>query len=141
MAPTNAPHHPTPTSTAHRYRRPLDHWHYVAEHRANNRVRGPAIAAAQRLGLASSRTSYLQDQLHALQDRLHNLRPGTQSEVVFRLEDRCIQLEQELHSERVSLWRDLHPLLNEARDAAAERMRLAWLTELLRVIEGGNGRK
>lgn len=125
-----------PTSTDHRYVPALDHWRRLTEHRTGARVRGPAIAAAQRLGLASSRAAHLEEQLHATRDRLMNLRPGVPSDVVFRLEDRCVELERELHSERVSLWRDLHPLLNEARDAATERLRLAWLTELLRVLDG-----
>lgn len=113
-------------------------WLQTAEARAQARLRAPVIMAAQRIGLATRRCTELTAEAKQIRHQLLNMPTGVSPSRVTTLEGRALDLEKQAHAERLSLWRDLQPLADSARDAAIDRMRLSWLSELERVI-GGDG--
>lgn len=113
---------------------PLAQWLQTAEARNQARLRAPVIMAAQRIGLASRRCNELASEARQTRHRLLNLPAGVSAEQVTKLEERALRLELEAHAERLALWRDLQPLAESARDAAVDRIRQSWLSDLERVI-------
>lgn len=118
----------------------LARWLQTAEARTQAKLRMPVIMATQRIGLASRRCGELAAEARHTRHRLLNLPTRADPGVASRLEDRAIALEREAHAERVSLWRDLQPLAESARDAAVDRIRQSWLSELERVIGESSAR-
>lgn len=111
-------------------------WLQTAETRAQAKLRAPVIMAAQRIGLATRRCTELAAEAQQIRHQLLNMPSGVDASRVNTLEERALDLERQAHAERVSLWRDLQPLAESSRDAAIDRIRLSWMSELERVIGG-----
>jgi hypothetical protein len=106
-------------------------WLHSREHQATSALRGPLLAAAQRVGLASSRCDELQEQIDNTRHALLNRPAWMTTAEVMALESRIMQSESELHRERQSLWKDLQPLAEMARDAGVEQIKQSWLRDVL----------
>lgn len=89
---------------------------------------------AQRIGLTSRRCSQLESIISQFRHRLLNGGATMQPEDSRWTEGKIFDLEKALHDERLTLWRDLLPLAETARDAAVDSLRSAWLNDLARTL-------
>jgi hypothetical protein len=109
-------------------------WLLDRERQAALRLRGPVVAAAHRIGLASSRCYELSQHLASVKSKRLNPPAWATSQDIDSLDQQIRRLESELHDERSGCWRDLQPLLTQSQDHAIEMMRATWLDELVRSI-------
>jgi hypothetical protein len=119
-------------------------WLLDRERQAALRLRGPVVAAAHRIGLASSRCYELSQYLASVKYKRLNPPAWVTSQDIDSLDQQIRRLESELHEERSGCWRDLQPLLTQSQDQAIEMMRATWLDEVVRSIatnppSGGGG--
>lgn len=117
--------------------RTLATWHMRRAAISNQKFRIPAKLAADRIGLSDARCVDLNKKVEHARDMLLNRPSHTTFEQRMGLEERLLRLEEQLHTERVRLWKDLFPLVTQARDASVESMRNAFLTEFTRQSNTG----
>ena len=120
------------------YSDPLQDWLQSREQSVAAKIRTPLVLGAQRFRLAAERCEELQSELSQTRDRLVSAPAWADRQIVDGLEDRAARLSSELHAERLSLWADLKPLAETIADAGVEKLRLAWLDEISRLIGGGD---
>ncbi|MCB9848534.1 MAG: hypothetical protein H6814_08985 [Phycisphaeraceae bacterium] len=119
----------------------VDRWQHQRQVTASNKLRLPAVLAAQRIGISDARCSDLAEQLCEAKRQQLNLPPYVEDEPRNALQARIERLEDRLHGERLSLWKDLSSLLVSSRDAAVDAARVAFLKEFLRqTASPGDGR-
>ena len=106
-------------------------WLHSRDRQSTSALRGPLLAAAQRVGLASSRCNELQEHIDTTRHALMNKPAWTTTSEVMALEGRIMQMESELNRERQTLWKDLQPLAEKARDAGIEQIKQSWLRDVL----------
>ena len=104
-----------------------------------DKPRLPAVIAAQRIALADGRCQRLNQHIEEVRTRLLNLPVSFSYADRIGLEERLLKLEEQLHRERLALWKDLGPLLMTARDASVESMRSMFLDQLIRQSSSGMG--
>lgn len=106
-------------------------WLHSRDQQATSALRGPLLAAAQRVGLASSRCTELQEQIDETRHALMNRPAWMTTSEIMALESRIMQTESDVHRERQALWQDLQPLAEKARDAGVEQIKQSWLRDVL----------
>lgn len=109
-------------------------WTAQKGYESATRMRLPLVLASSRLRLGSRRCDELQGTIDELKDRLLNASPLMPFEHKSDLEKRITHAESALHTERLTVWRDLLPLSKEIRDASLEHIRQGFLSELTRLI-------
>jgi len=115
----------------------LEAWRRQKDIASANRLRVPAVFAARRIGLSDTRCQELSERIDSLNHQLLNAPAVMAYEERSDLESRLWQLREALHRERLTLWKDLLPLIVAARDAGVDAMRASWLSEFVRSVNGG----
>jgi hypothetical protein len=110
---------------------PAQQWMLGKQQEASAKLRGPILAAAARLGLASHRAVELDELIQKTRTQIINAPNWVGPEEIRSLEQRIFQWEEQLNRERRDLWRDLQPLVEAARDAGIEANRRMFLREIL----------
>lgn len=118
----------TPTATM-----PFTAWTDRQAQESTTRMRTTVILAANRLKISSRRCDELRDQADDVYHQLLNAHWSMSEQRRSELERRIVQYEAALHTERLTVWRDLLPLVRDMRDASIDDLRRSFLSEFQRL--------